>query len=378
MFGSEVEPVKALRESLDDLAHLDLERLFDDQVTTLVVELTRLRTRLDAAHLAAVAELDGRSVAVDEGHSSTSAWLAHRCKVSWGQARGDVALARSLQAMPGTTAAMRHGDLDVVRVRRLAAAATDHPEVFARDETILLDAATTLTPRDLVRVIEYWRQAADREHFAADEAARYRRRRLHISETFNAMVRIDGDLDPESGHTVATALRPLTEPAARDGDHRSAAQRRADALVEISRYYLDHAATPLHGGEKPHLTVVVDLAALTGEDTGRCHLGDGQVITAEAARRIACDAALTRVITNGPSHILDVGRSTRTVPPATRKALDIRDGHCTWAGCHRPPPWCDAQRIIHWAHGGPTDLDNLTLLCRHHHRLAHHQRRAPP
>jgi hypothetical protein len=97
-------------------------------------------------------------------------------------------------------------------------------------------------------------------------------------------------------------------------------------------------------------------------------------ITGEAARRIACDAGITRVITDGPSQPLDVGRRTRTVPPALRTALVVRDRGCVFPGCDRPPPWTDAHHLIHWADGGPTTLDNLALLCRRHHRVVHERR----
>jgi len=97
-------------------------------------------------------------------------------------------------------------------------------------------------------------------------------------------------------------------------------------------------------------------------------------ISAEAARRLACDAIITRVITYGASQPLDVGRRTRTIPSAIRTALTVRDRGCAWPGCDRPPPWTDAHHIIPWANGGPTNLDNLVLLCRRHHRTVHEGR----
>ncbi len=101
---------------------------------------------------------------------------------------------------------------------------------------------------------------------------------------------------------------------------------------------------------------------------GLGHLGP---VTGDAARRIACDAAISRVITTGPSQILDVGRRTRTIHPALRRALVVRDGGCTHPGCDRPPSWCEAHHLHHWADGGPTTLANPTLLCRRHHRHTH-------
>jgi hypothetical protein len=94
-------------------------------------------------------------------------------------------------------------------------------------------------------------------------------------------------------------------------------------------------------------------------------------IAGEAARRLACDARISRVITDGPSQPLDVGRRTRTIPPALRTALIVRDRGCTFPGCDRPPPWTDAHHLVAWIDGGPTSLDNLALLCRRHHRAVH-------
>ncbi len=370
--------MKALRIAVDDLAADGPETLFDDQLANAVVALSRLQRRLDAERLAVVAEFDRRGLAADEGASSTAAWLAHRTPVTWAGARSDVGLARALARMPHTTAAFRRGDIGRWQARRLMTARGDAPEMFSRDEAVLVDAATSLGSGDFGRAVDYWRQAAAPERLEAEAAVHHERRSLHVSETFSGMVRIDGELDREGGEVVRTALRSLTEPAGRDGDARSPAQRRADALVDVCRDHLDHGDTPVAGGNRPHVTVTVDLEVLEQRSRGRCETDGGAVITGETARRLACDAAISRVVTSGASRILDVGRTTRTVPSAIRTALVVRDGGCTWDGCDRPARWCDAHHIRHWADGGTTSLDNLTLLCRHHHRLRHEAQRGPP
>ena len=88
-------------------------------------------------------------------------------------------------------------------------------------------------------------------------------------------------------------------------------------------------------------------------------------------RMLACDCTLTRLLTDGPSQILDVGRATRTIPTAIRRALEARDRGCTHPGCDRPPDWCDAHHTIHYEHGGATSLDNTCLHCRRHHVTVH-------
>lgn len=158
-------------------------------------------------------------------------------------------------------------------------------------------------------------------------------------------------------------------------DERTAGQRRADALVELARRALDGGRLPEVGGERPHIAVTIDLATLEARAPAAAADVDwAGPVPGETARRLACDAGVTRIITDGPSEILDVGRRTRTVPPALRKAVVLRDGGCAYAGCDRPPPWCDVHHIEHWADGGSTSLANLTLLCRHHHRLLHEGR----
>jgi predicted restriction endonuclease len=86
---------------------------------------------------------------------------------------------------------------------------------------------------------------------------------------------------------------------------------------------------------------------------------------------MACDCAVTRVLLSQESVVMDVGRSSRVVGPALRKALKVRDKHCQWPGCDRDASYCDGHHLVHWIHGGPTDLDNLVLLCRRHHRMVH-------
>jgi len=179
-----------------------------------------------------------------------------------------------------------------------------------------------------------------------------------------------------SGSTETSMLRAALW-SSPPSDTRSPAQRRADALVEICRRHLDRADRPTVGGERPHVTVMLDLDSLEGRAGRTCEIEGSGLVTSEAARRLACDARITRIITDPAGQPLDVGRATRTIPPALRKALDTRDGGCTHQACTVPAAWCDAHHIRHWADGGPTSLANLRLLCRRHHRSAHHHEPYP-
>ena len=188
------------------------------------------------------------------------------------------------------------------------------------------------------------------------------------------MVRVEGDLDPETGETLLTALSAVLDAeshSSSQGEDRTPAQRRADALGEICRRYLDSSDRPTVGGERPHLTMTVDVQAMGGGAGGTGELDHVGPVDPEIARRMACDASIMRVVLAGPSEPLDVGRRTPVIPPAMRRAVIVRDRHCRFPGCDRPHTWCDAHHVLHWADGGPTALPNLLLLCRRHHRMVH-------
>ena len=145
-------------------------------------------------------------------------------------------------------------------------------------------------------------------------------------------------------------------------------QRRADALVELARRVAIHREAPKHGGDRPHLVVLINYDDLLG-DCHRAGLADGTQLTAGQLRQYACDAGILPVILGGSSGVLDVGREQRLVTPDIRHALQVRDRGCVFPGCDRPAADCDAHHIIPWAHGGVTALSNLCLLCKHHHNL---------
>jgi hypothetical protein len=199
---------------------------------------------------------------------------------------------------------------------------------------------------------------------------------------------------PASGSSRGRAAR----------DPRTPAQRRADALGEICSEWLTLGDTGVVGGVRPHLSVIVEretLASLARSQrvesdneatsvTGRhgsardlntagsnsagiepAQLAWVGPITASEAQMIGCDSVVSRIVMSGPSQVLDVGRATRTIPPALRRAVAARDRTCVGPGCHRLPEQCDVHHIVFWENGGETSLSNTVLLCRHHHRLVH-------
>lgn len=228
--------------------------------------------------------------------------------------------------------------------------------------------------QDLQKVAAYWRQSVERAQTVEGDDQVRERRKLHASVSFLGMVRVDGDLDPETGETLLTALSAVLDAESRSrgqDDVRTPAQRRADALGEICRQWLDRSDRPSVAGERPHVTVTVGSDALQGDAGATSELDHAGPIDVEAARRLACDASIMRVVMSGRSQPLDVGRRTPVIPPPMRRAVIVRDRHCRFPGCDRPHTWCDAHHVVHWADGGPTALPNLLLLCRRHHRLVH-------
>ncbi len=109
-----------------------------------------------------------------------------------------------------------------------------------------------------------------------------------------------------------------------------------------------------------------------GRRGGAGLLAGGVPVSPDTARKILCDANIIPVVCDGDSEVLDVGRSTRTIPVGIRRALVVRDQGCVFPGCDRPPSWADAHHCIYWSDGGETKLSNLVLLCRHHHDVIHH------
>ena len=340
------------------------------------MDLFALAARVDAAISGLVGEVDRRGLYQLDGARSPAAWLARRCRLAPGEAAQRVKVARRLPDMPMVAAAFGAGEVHLSHVGMLARARTpERAEPFAEVEETFVEAARHLSPPDLRRVVDRWVDTLDTD----DAADCYERRRLHLSHTFDGQWALDGLLTPDGGSVVERALNSAIAadgepcgPAHRQGcgaPRRTWAQRRHDALVDISRHYL---ATHHQPGTPtpPEVSVVLDHGVLLGI-AGRAECHDGTPLSGEAARRLACDAAISRIITQGPSMPMDVGRATRSVPPPLRRALVNRDRGCRFAGCRAPAAGCQAHHIIHWAQGGPTSIENLCLLCWHHHHLVH-------
>lgn len=365
--------VSALLSALEEFRAEDLGALSKDALASDLDELERASRIVEAELGRRLAEYERRRAFASDGHLSAAAWLAHRQGLSRSAAEGRVRRANALERMPAVARAFGDGELSESAVHVLSTAREAAPEAFARSEPALVEAARSMSFGELRRVVDAWRIAADPDRALEDEDRRFERRRLDVGSTIDGMVRVDGELDAETGQALIAALRAVVDVETRTSttaDARTPTQRRADAIGEVCRQWLNSLERPAVAGERPHVVVTMDVSALRA-GTGAGELEDAGAVTATTARQVACDANVSRVITRGASEPLELGRRTKVVPASLRRAVAVRDRGCRFPGCGRPPGWCDAHHVRHWADGGETALDNLVLLCRPHHRVIH-------
>jgi hypothetical protein len=362
-----------LRSAVDALVACDPSELDDDALGELIVEVTRQRDRLEAVVARATAAHGRRLAWKADGARSQKQWLSERCRLSRGQAAAASDVARRLTQLPQTTDALADGSIGAEHARIAARAVRDLPDdaVGGLDRLVAEEAATA-NPSTLRRAIDDYAHRATPDSLAEREDRAWRTRRLDVRRGSDGSVIVDGRLDPVGGETVLSALAPLAAPHDTHDD-RLPEQRRADALVELAGRALSAGDQPTVARQRPHVTVTVDLDTLKHRPgSPSASLDRLGAISGEAARRLACDAGVTRVITRGASQPIDVGRASRTVTVSQWRTLVVRDRGCV--GCAAPAAWCEAHHIRHWADGGPTNLDNLALVCWGCHRSVHEGR----
>jgi hypothetical protein len=369
--------MSTLRSALDELRCTEVLALSEEQLASDLDELEHATRVFEVERGRRVAELERRGAYARDGHLSLASWLATRHRVAPSTAAAHVRMARALEVMPVAAEALASGEVSSSAVSLLAHARDTSPDAFSRSEASLVDAARTLPVDELKDIVTHWR------HDHVDDAAEDHQE-LDLTPTLRGRGRLAGDLNAETTQVMITALRAVQDAELRANDRtdtRSAARRRADALGEICRQWLDSQDRPVVAGERPHVIVTVDVESLRRSEnvpgaarSAGARLTDVGAISAADALMWACDAQVTRVITDAASRPLDVGRTTRITPLWIRKALLVRDGGCVFPDCGRPPSWCDPHHVVHWTNGGPTALSNLVLLCRRHHRLIHHKR----
>ena len=312
----------------------------------------------------------------NNGFLSCAHWLNWRTGIDLGAAREKVRVARSLTALPRISAAMACGSISYAKVRAITRVAT--PETEQR----LLDVALAGTASHVERIVRAWRRT-DRVIAAREADARHLSRHLTTWIDDDGMLVLRGRLTPEVGAVVQRAIDAATDQLR--GESTGApetglvaevtwGQRRADALGRLAEVALTAKLDAGHAGDRYQVVLHVDTATTsdptTISDDGVLEVADAAIrVSAETSQRLTCDASVVTMRHDADGQVLDVGRKTRTIPTAIRRALSARDTRCQFPGCSAKR--CDAHHIDHWITGGPTSLDNLVLLCRRHHRVVH-------
>ena len=330
-----------------------------------------LRDRLDARISDAVATHDRAGLWELDGATSMTAWLVDRAAMPRPRAAATSARARKLAQLPHTAGAWRDGRLSTGQVDAIAANLDPHTvSLFAQHETAMVPTLVDLSVRDVVTAMAAWRECAttDRDPKPEPDQA------LHLSAALAGRWRLDGNLGAETGELLATALRLAQSPDTDGEPTRSAATRRADALGDVCRFYLDHQQSRRGGRHRPHLNLVLEVDRFRALSDAGASTVDGTRLDRTTVERLLCDAALHRVLTQGRSAIVDYGRATRTIPAPLYNALVVRDQRCRFPGCDRPAAWCEGHHVRPWLAGGPTQLPNLVLVCSRHHHLLHRPR----
>ncbi len=348
--------------------------------------LTQLAAHINAAtyqFLLLIAEFERREAWGHEGVKSCAHWLNWKCGISLGAAREKIRVAKALNALPLVSASFAKGELSFSKVRAITRVATPETEDY------LLMIAQHGTASHLERLVQGYRRVQRYEEETLEANTQYANRYLSYYHDDEGCLVISARLPAEQGEALVKSIESarealLTErknvPAgtlsedSKDSELATSetfAAQRADALVLMAEHFHSTDITTRNGGDRCQVVIHVDEQVLKQpESNGRCECEAGPKIAAQTVRRLACDASLVRVVEDENGEPLSVGRRTRSIPPALRRALQLRDKHCRFPGC-TSRYFLDAHHIKHWADGGETKMDNLVHLCKHHHRVLH-------
>ncbi len=391
---------------IDGIAEVLWSARGDEELVAGVEELQQLKAKTAALEASLLAEIDAREIPRKQmAWGSTADWYTHLAGTTHGEGKRTVKHARQLVGeRRATHAALAAGDVSPQQagvildaIRRLPKA--EH--VRRIGEQTLIDEAARLNASELFKAGRHLLAVVDpdgeekraEKDLDREERAAHLDRGLSITDDGLGGVRIRGRGSVEDGATLRAALLPFTKPkpttdpdTGADGcepgaDGRDHGARMWDALIQLAEHALNTDLAPASHGARPRVTVTIDADTLHDADddypggSGGSGFGvtdDGLDLSASAVRRLACDCDLIRVLMDAEGCPLDVGRARRLVTPAIWTALVTRDRHCAFPGCTRPPVMGHAHHIRHWINGGPTSLENLVLLCGHHHRTIHH------
>ncbi len=350
-------------------------KLLENQITELVAHIHAATYRL----LVLIREYDESHGWSGPGMNSCAHWLNWKCGINLGAARERVRVAHALKELPGISEKFRSGEVSYSKVRALTRVAT------IKNEDYLLKIARHGTAAHVERLVRQYRKVKRTEALEL-ENERHAIRQLDWYFDDDDSLVLKGRFSPEQGMVIKKVLELIMDEDFQEQQNVSAetsvnelkphsepiSQRRADALVRMAEGYLSKSAS-MASGDRFLVHVHTDMETLKINGSGNtAELEDCCNVSAETSRRLACDAGVVHWLNDKEGQTLSVGRKTRTIPPAIRRALKRRDGGCRFPGC-TCSRFVDAHHINHWADGGETSMNNLVLLCRRHHRLVHEE-----
>ena len=400
MAAAEATPLETLIGAIERFVQLPTLELTPAELGDFLV---RLRHGIDvlelgfatgAATFATTDEYDA------QGSVTAIDWIRHHCKMSAHAAARSVAAGEQMGRLPASVTALDAGEIGFAHFSLLASVAravnvrpgrgTVDAEVTGDvtgdagpdaadpsaspirfDERPLLDLAREHSVSRFGYDCTHARHAADAAAVLEEQVNAAARNRCEFIPCDGGFLAIRGFFDPVAAATIKTAVLPLARPSGA-GDDRPLPRRLADALVEVAAHALDLGAVPTTGGASTHLQLTASVETVMGLDgASGGDLEFAGAVPAATVQRLACDARVRRILLGPTSAVIDVGRALRLPSPAARAVLRARSGGCEWPGCERPVAFTNAHHLVHWGHGGATDVDNLALLCYRHHWLVH-------
>ena len=366
-----------------------------------VAEVEALKSTLDALELAMVRELDATGAVKSAGWASTQDYVTSVAGGHKGTGPATVRLAKAVDEglFAPVGEALADGWLSTAKAQVIERAVDALPgdlDLRRRGVQVLLEEAKALDATELRKVARRLLSLVDPEgedRRAEAELDRLERaahlgRHLTITDDQCGGAWIKGRCASEDAALIKATLIPLAAPQPAAGpvcdpatcdlpgcshtgrDPRDHGTRMLDALVESCHRLQSADLLPTSHGAVPRLTLTMSLPELQ-ELSGFATTETGEQLSPSAIRQLCCDAEVIPAVLGAKSEVLDVGRLQRLVTAAIWKALVVRDQHCRFPNCTRPPLMCHAHHLEHWADGGSTSLPNMILLCGHHHRLIH-------
>jgi len=355
----------------------------------------RLDARLQAWQQQLAARIEAAEAAWHEYRTSTTTWLTDAAQLTPREARRLIKAGQGLATFEIVGAAAVAGAVLPSQAEAITSVLADLPpefdhETVVQGQELMVGFAASHDAAALRRLTAHLVEVLAPDTADALTAARLERqeraararRHLEFVGDGHGNVHIRGSLpvaDAEPFIRIIDAYAAADKRAtleARDplAEQVTPTMRRADALITMVNRHSQQALAPANGGDRPRIVITMSYNKLakTATDAGLLagHLiGTNEPLPAGALRRLLCDADLLPAVLGSQSEILDVGRTQRLVTAPIRAALELRDGGCVFPGCDKPPHDCHAHHIVPWWANGPTSLDNLVLVCPHHHGI---------